>query len=67
MDLECGSLKRRIKYLEKNLDIMIYQKYIYDPYHYHLRMISINNTIEKIEKLEKKFYNLCENSQQPKN
>ena len=67
MDLECASLKSRIKLLEKILDLSIYQKYPYDPYHYHLHMISINNTIEKIEKLEKKFYNLCENSQQPKN
>jgi hypothetical protein len=58
--IECPSLKLRIKLLDDILYNTISQrKFPYDLYDIH-----INHTLDKIEKLEKRYYNLCTRSKE---
>ena len=57
--IECASLKSRIEMLDKLLYYKIYEKYKYDPYHYHLHIMAINDMVNKLDKLENKYYSKC--------
>jgi len=59
MNIECANIKTKVIMLEILL-LNITQETPRDLYSYNLRREGIYDTLDKLEKLDKKYYDLCE-------
>ena len=58
MNIECANIKTKVIMLEILL-LTISEETPRDLYSYHLKKEGIYDTLDKLEKLDKKYYELC--------